>query len=239
MSESFSHSNKQTNGLENGGASASMLSQEMLDFLQAQDEVKQITAPPHTLVCQSGDRCEHLLIVLQGRVKVFRPAASGRSVTLYYIGEHESCILTASCILNDLPFPAFAETMSEVNALSIPPEKVSQWLSQEPLWQRYIMGLLSQRMADLIELVNALAFQALDARLADWLLRQAESAQGARIAATHQMIAEDLASSREVISRLLKEFATDGMITMGRGEITVLDHEALTRICHGNTQNHS
>ena len=200
----------------------------LLDFLQNQQEVSTIQVPAGVSVCQSGDHCESLVIILQGQVKVFRPAASGRSVTLYHVGNHESCILTASCILNDSPFPAFAETMTDVEALSIPPHKVKQWLLEEPLWQQYILGLLSQRMAELIELVNALAFQALDVRLADWLLAQsALYPEKSQLNTTHQLIAEDLASSREVISRLLKEFETDGMIKLGRGIIAILDQNAL------------
>jgi len=200
----------------------------LLDFLQNQAEVSTIKVPAGVSVCQSGDHCESLVIVLQGQVKVFRPAASGRSITLYYVGSEESCILTASCILNDSPFPAFAETMTAVEALSVPPHKVKQWLLEEPLWQQYILGLLSQRMADLIELVNALAFQALDVRLADWLLVQSSlNPECSYLKTTHQLIAEELASSREVISRLLKEFETDGIIKLGRGTIAILDQKGL------------
>ncbi len=207
----------------------------LLDFLQKQPEVNTIQVPAGVSVCQSGDHCESLVIVLQGQVKVFRPAASGRSVTLYYVGNQESCILTASCILNDSPFPAFAETMTEVEALSVPPHKVKQWLIEEPLWQQYILGLLSQRMADLIELVNALAFQALDIRLADWLLVQSSLyPDSTSLKTTHQLIAEDLASSREVISRLLKEFETNGIIKLGRGTIAILDRSALQEMVNRN-----
>ncbi len=204
----------------------------LLEFLQNQPKVSKIRVPAGVSVCQSGDHCDSLVIILRGQVKVYRPAASGRSVTLYYVGYHESCILTASCILNDSPFPAFAETMTDVEALSIPADQVKRWLVEEPLWQRYILGLLSQRMAELIELVNALAFQALDVRLAGWLLTQSRLyPERSHLETTHQLIAEDLASSREVISRLLKEFELDGIIKLGRGTITVLDHNALQAWC--------
>lgn len=219
------------NMIQTSSVNSSSLPTALLEFLQNQPEVSKIQVPAGVSVCQSGDHCESLVLVLHGQVKVFRPAASGRSVTLYYVGSQESCILTASCILNDSPFPAFAETMTEVEALSIPPHKVKQWLAEEPLWQQYILGLLSRRMADLIELVNALAFQALDVRLANWLLVQsALYPDSSHLETTHQYVAEDLASSREVISRLLKEFEIDGLIKLGRGTISILDQNALREI---------
>ena len=209
----------------NQNITSSKLSNDLLLFLEQQKGVQKITVPAGVSVCQSGDACESLVIVLGGEVKVFRPAESGRSLTLYYVNKHESCILTASCILNNTPFPAFAETMTEVTALSIPPSKVKQWLETEPLWRDYVLSLLSQRMGDLIELVNALAFQGLDVRLAEWLFKQGVEHDDIKV--THQIVAEELASSREVISRLLKEFEVQGKIELGRGTIKVLNREAL------------
>jgi len=188
--------------------------------------VQKIKVPAGVTICQSGDQCESLVIILTGQVKVYRPAASGRSITLYYVTDNESCILTASCILNTMPFPAFAETISEVQGLSVPPESVKSWLKTEPLWQQYILGILSKRMAGLIELVNALAFQGLDKRLAQWLLEQ--TANKTEIRVTHQFIAEELASSREVVSRLLKEFEQQNLIQLGRGSIKVIDKSGLS-----------
>lgn len=207
---------------------SSLLASSLLNFLQEQKEVKEIEVPAGVAICQSGDQCESLVIILQGQVKVYRPAENGRSLTLYYVNNNESCILTASCILNNLPFPAFAETVTQVKGLAIPPKKVKQWLQDEPLWQKYMFGLLSQRMVGLIELVNALAFQGLDARLSGWLLEQ--SFDENIIKTTHQHIAEELASSREVISRLLKEFEQNNWIKLGRGTILIVDPQAM-KIC--------
>ncbi len=204
-----------------------ILDSSLLHFLQQQEAVKTITVPAGVTVGQSGDVCESLVIVLEGQVKVYRPASSGRSLTLYYVNANESCILTASCILNQLPFPAFAVTTTEVKALSIPPEKVIQWLEHEPMWQKYMFGLLSQRMNNLIELVDAIAFESLDVRLANWLL--ARSSQ-LTIETTHQQIAEDLASSREVISRLLKKFERDGLIKLSRGAIQIKNNIELEKL---------
>lgn len=198
---------------------------ELLVFLKSQKNVQKIQVPAGVSICQSGDLCESLVIILTGQAKVYRPAANGRSLTLYYVSDNESCILTASCILNAMPFPAYAESMSEIEGLSIPSDKVKKWLHSEPLWQQYIMSLLSQRMVGLIELVNALAFQGLNERLESWLLTQMKDIDELKV--THQFIAEELASSREVISRLLKELEQDNLIQLGRGSIKILNREAL------------
>lgn len=191
---------------------------ELLAFLHGQDFVQTISVPADVMVCQSGDVCENLVIVLEGQVRVYRPAVNGKSLTLYNINENESCILTASCILNQTLFPAFAVTTTDVKALSVPPDKVVDWLEHEPMWQKYMFGLLSQRMVNLIELVDAVAFESLDVRLKTWLKDRADQEI---IRITHQQIAEELASSREVISRLLKRFEKEGLIELGRGTIKV------------------
>lgn len=191
-----------------------------LDFIRQQSNVKEITAPAGTIICNTGDECQNLIILLEGQVRVYRPAEDGRSITLYHIGEGESCILTASCILNTSAFPATAVVEKDARGLAIPAKNVYDWLKTEAVWQQYIFALLSQRMGDLICLVDALAFHNLEARLTHWLLEHAQHSQ--LIQTTHQAIAEELASSREVISRLLKEFERAGSIQLGRGEIKIL-----------------
>ncbi len=210
---------------------ATQLPLALLAFLKHHKEVSEIRVPPDSQICQAGDRCDSLVIVLQGSVKVYRPDANGHSLTLYHVHQGESCILTASCILNEMPFPAYAKTTTEVLGLSVPPSMVTQWLNSEPLWQKYIFSMLSTRMADLIELVNALAFKGLDSRLVQWVREQVSRSGSFVINTTHQNIADDLASSREVISRLLKDFEMRGAIKLGRGTIEVLDQDALDGFC--------
>ena len=195
------------------------LNRELVDFLKQQGTTQALTVPVDTMVCQPGDMCGSLVVVLEGQVKVYRPALNGRSLTLYTINKNESCILTASCILNQTSFPAFAVTTTEVKALAVPAQQVTDWLEHDSRWQKYMFGLLSQRMITLIELVDAVAFEPLDVRLEAWLESHAHQNV---IQTTHQKIAEELASSREVISRLLKKFEQEGLLILGRGTITLL-----------------
>jgi len=191
------------------------------EFLNQQAEVTKISAPTGTIITNLGELCHNLILLQQGSVRVYRPANDGRSITLYHVGEGESCVLTASCILNSLKFPAIAEIEKDAKGLVIPAKKIHQWLRNEPQWQQYFFFLLSQRMGDLIHLVDALAFRQLDVRLAKWLFNHTNYSQ--TIHTTHQVIAEDLASSREVISRLLKEFEREKIIKLSRGIIEIID----------------
>ena len=152
---------------------------------------------------------------------------AGRALTLYRIEPGESCILTASCVLSARPFPAFAEAETDVDALAVPADAFRQWFEASPPWRRYVFDLLARRFADVVELVEAVAFRRVDERLAAHLLAEGD-AEG-RIARTHEALASDLGTSREVVSRVLKEFEREGLVALGRGEVVVRAAEGLAR----------
>lgn len=102
-----------------------------LEFLLNQSCVTEISAPAGTVICRSGDVCQQLIILREGRVRVYHPATDGRSITLYHIGKNESCILTASCIINGASFPAIAETETAAQGYAVPALKVQEWMQSE------------------------------------------------------------------------------------------------------------
>ncbi len=189
---------------------------------------KRINLPAGQFVGMEGQACSSLALVLGGTVRVYKSGGTGRELTLYRIERGDSCILTASCILNRRHFPAFAVTESEVDAIVIPAPAFSRWVIQHPEWQHYVFQLLSERLEAVIEVVEEVAFRRLDARLADHLLQmQAEAPGDGALHVTHEVVASDLGSSREVISRVLKEFEREGLVTLGRGMIRLQDTAAL------------
>lgn len=183
--------------------------------------------PPQQPVCLQGDSCRHLPLLLSGRARVFRTSESGREITLYRIEAGESCVLTASCILSDIPFPALAVTETEAEALLVPAGSVHAWLGESAVWRRYLFALVARRLADVITVVEEVAFRRMDARVAAWLLERPDRG---RIVTTHQEMAEDLGSSREVVSRLLRDLENDGLILRQRGEIALLNRQGLERL---------
>lgn len=181
---------------------------------------------PGQSVCHQGDECAHLALVMSGTARVYKLGENGREITLYRIGRGESCILTASCILSQMPFPAYAVCEEEVEAVVIPAGQIRQWLAESSLWRDYVFGLVAHRMADIISLVEEVVFHRMDQRIADYLVQHCTH-NSRRIEITHQLMASDLGTSREVVSRILKDFETGGLIRVARGSVEIVDQEQL------------
>ena len=184
--------------------------------------------PAGHFICMEGNQCAHLPLVLSGVARVYKIAESGREITLYRIEPGESCILTASCIVSSRDFPAFAVAETEVEAVVIPAGDLPSWFHQHEAWRAYLFDLLSRRLASVIDLVEAVAFRHMDTRLAAYLVNAASST--GLLARTHEAVAADLGTSREVVSRLLKDFEQEGLVALSRGVIRVRDTEGLARI---------
>ena len=174
-----------------------------------------------------GDRSDAIALLISGVVRVYKIGESGREITLYRFGMGESCILTANAIIAEQTFPAIATVEQDAEAVMIPAGVFREWVRRFDLWREFVFDLLSQRLASVMEIVDEVAFQRVDTRLASLL-----AARGRRhnpVPMTHQEIAVELGSSREVISRLLAGFRDEGLIRTGRGSIELLDLPALER----------
>lgn len=175
-----------------------------------------------------GDRVDAIALLISGVVRVYKTGETGRAITLYRFGLGESCILTANAILSQQSFPAIATVEQAAEAVLLPAATFRQWVRQHDLWREFVFDLLSQRLASVMALVDEVAFQRLDARVAALLLER--SRRRNPIAITHQTIADELGSSREVISRLLEDFGARGLISAARGSLTVLDPAGLAAL---------
>jgi CRP/FNR family transcriptional regulator len=178
-------------------------------------------------ICHQGDQCGHLALVLSGTARVYKLGENGREITLYRIGPGESCILTASCIISGKPFPAIAVSETPIEALVVSTAEVKRWTDLYPVWRNYIFSLISDRLGDVISVVEEIAFRRVDRRLASYLLQPGIASDSEDIRITHQAIASDLGSSREVISRILKEFEHQGLISVTRGVVHINDRQKL------------
>lgn len=178
-------------------------------------------------VCWEGDICPQLAIVLSGSMRVYKVGENGRAITLYRIGRNDSCILTASCILSQTRFPALAVVEQAVEVAVIPAARLREWVAQHEVWRNYVFDLMSQRLADVITTLNEVAFRRVDARIAEWLLKRA--AQQTQVAITHQELASELGTAREVVSRILKDFERENLLALNRGVVALLDRGGLQR----------
>ncbi len=172
-----------------------------------------------------GDRAESIALLVSGVVRVYKIGETGREITLYRFGNGSSCILTANAILSHQNFPAIATVEQDAEAVMISADTFRDWVRRYDLWREFFFDLVSQRLSTVMAIIDEVAFQRMDRRIASLLLNQAKVQNPLRI--THQQIAAELGSSREVISRLLEDFVSDGSIRSGRGMIEVLDFELL------------
>jgi len=178
-------------------------------------------------VFHAGDLCEAFLIVLDGDVRVQLTSAGGREVTLYRIGRGGSCILTTSCLLSRENYPAEAIAESDVEALAIPMRSFERALEQSAWFRKLVFDGMSTRLASVIRKIEQIAFTSIDARLAAALLALDEEGV-ANI--THQDLAVELGTAREVVSRHLKRFESEGWVRLGRGQVAVADRRRLEGI---------
>ena len=172
-----------------------------------------------------GDRADAIALLISGVVRVYKIGETGREITLYRFGHGESCILTANAILSQQSFPAIATVEQEAEAVMIQAEAFRDWVRRYDLWRDYVFDLFSQRLSLVMAVVDEVVFRRMDTRLAAFLLNRSKFQNPLRI--THQEIAAELGSSREVISRLIEDFGSEGIVNAGRGMIEVLDFDSL------------
>ena len=176
---------------------------------------------------RAGEQCSAYLVVLRGHVRVQLISAGGREVTLYRVDPGSTCVLTTSCLLSGDEYPAEAIAESDVDALGISQGTFQSALANHSGFRSHVFERFSERLKNVIVRVEDLVFESVDARLARALLRlESEGRQEV----THQELAVELGTAREVVSRHLKQFQRDGLVNQGRGKVAVTNQEQLKRI---------
>lgn len=183
-----------------------------------------ITANRSQTIFQKGTYCHTLDLVVSGSVRVFIPGGNGREVLLYRVEPGELCVVSCSCLLGKTPYPASGVAETSVIAVRLSQVLLDQLLAHPP-FRSAVFHLFGDRLHSLLSLVEAVTFLKLDQRLAALLLRKE-----AVISLTHQQLADELGSVREIVSRLLRQFADHGWLKLGRERIEILDREALEQV---------
>jgi len=176
------------------------------------------TAPAGTVLFDERNPCLAFPLLLDGVIRVCKVSSSGRELQLYRVGAGEACILSTSCMLATAPYNARGIADTDLKLFALPPALFNRLLSEHAPFRSYVFGLFADRIAPLIQLVEAIAFHRLDKRLASLLL-----GKGRVIHTTHQALADELGSVREIVSRLLKSFAEQGLVSVGREQIEIVD----------------
>jgi CRP/FNR family transcriptional regulator len=178
---------------------------------------------------KEGDSCTHLALLGAGDIRVYKSSEAGREITLYHVLPGESCILTASCLLSNISYPAHAVVDSAATAVLFPAGIFRQWVSEWDCVRDFVFESLSTRLAVVMALIEEISFRKVDKRLAEFLLRRFRGDREFRrvLSITHEQLAMELGSAREVISRLLKEFERLGVIRLERGRVYLSDENKL------------
>jgi len=190
----------------------------------------ELSFPGERLLFDEGQACLGYPLLQAGTIKVSKLFPNGRELHLYHLGPGETCVVSAACLFEQMPYSARAVTQGPVQLRMIPPALFEALLGQ-PVFRRYVMGQFARRLSDLMLLLDAVCMHRLDQRLAARLLAH-RAEQGDVVAVTHQQLADELGSVREVISRLIKNFAQQGWIRIERGSICILAPAALQQ-CAG------
>ena len=189
-----------------------------------ESESQSMTVPAGAVLFDDRQPCQGFPFVLSGGIRVLKLAANGRELPLYRVLPGESCIITSSCLLGRSDYNARGVAETET-ALVFMPRALFDDLIEQPAFRDFVFHLFTERLADLMQLVEAVAFRKLDQRLAHLLL-----GKGRQLHTTHQQLADELGSVREMVSRLLKGFAEQGLVRLGREQIEILDPAGLRRI---------
>ncbi|RMF17759.1 MAG: Crp/Fnr family transcriptional regulator [Gammaproteobacteria bacterium] len=180
--------------------------------------------PAGVTLFEPGTSCPGLALVTAGSIRVSKLSESGRKLVLYRVRPGDTCVVTTGCLLQGQHYDAFGETEADVDAVALPSPLFNQLLDQAPPFRTLIFSQFAQRLESLMMLVDEIAFHKLDIRLARWL-----AVRSGTLNMTHQQIADELGSVRELVTRVLKQFADEGWIRLGRGRIDVLAPQALAR----------
>jgi CRP/FNR family transcriptional regulator len=178
--------------------------------------------PAGTVVFDENQPCQGFPMLLAGSIRVIKSSPNGRELQLYRVQPGESCILTSSCLLGHTRYQARGIAEQDLEMVLLPAQSFHTLLGKHDAFRDYVFHLFSDRLTDLMQLVSAVAFQKLDQRLAALLV-----AKPSPLRTTHQALADELGSAREIVSRLLKGFAEQGWVRLAREQIEVTDAKAL------------
>jgi CRP/FNR family transcriptional regulator len=193
-----------------------------------------------TVLYEQGTPCPLVPFILAGTVRVYKVGESGREITLYRVEAGQTCVLSCSCALSDVEgkLPAIAVAETDVSMLAVPSYQFRRLLKAHPALLQMINSVFTERLSEMMMVVEEVAFQRVDLRLAEWLLRATEPSAGAsgasrerpaadHVSLTHAQLAVELGSAREVISRILKDFERRGFVHLGRGRVDLADRAGL------------
>lgn len=187
---------------------------------------RMVEAPVGTIGYREGGACGAYVMRLAGQSRVYKMSTSGREILLYRVAAGETCVITTTCLLGHSNYPASTIVEEPIRDVIIPAPAFNQLMIDSAVFRQFVMTNYGVLISDLIVLLDEVAFHSIDARLAKLLL----DAGTATISRTHQLIADELGTAREVVSRQLKRFELKGWVSLGRGHVEISNRTALEKL---------
>jgi CRP/FNR family transcriptional regulator len=197
------------------------------------NQAKLVSFDANTVLFHEAMECKHLMLIVDGKVRVYKNSAEGREVTLYRVEPGQLCVHNLNNLVNGLSYPIMAQTETEMQGLVISRQLFQKALEESTSFRNYVLRTLTERLSHMVDLVSGFAFDRLDLRIACWLNHQYEVNCGKPIKITHSELAQELGTTREMVSRILKEFEHKRCIQLARGKIHLQCRHTLKLVSEG------
>lgn len=191
-------------------------------ILEIERKTQEFVVPEGTVLLDVGQFVKTIPIVLNGSLKISRLDENGHELLLYYVNPAQSCAMTFTCCMEQFPSEIRSLAEEETTYIAVPIALMDEWMMRFPTWKSFVMKTIRARLNELLNTIHQLAFLKLDERLYRYLDEKMKSSGSSLINLSHEQIAKDLASSREVISRLLKRFENENRLLLYRNQIKLL-----------------
>ncbi len=188
--------------------------------------------PQGALLHNGGNDCMGLLLIRSGQLRAYITSDEGREITIYRLFDRDICLLSASCVMNSIQFEISITAEKETEFWIVPPYFFKALMEQSAAVANYTNQILATRFTDVMWLVEQVMWKSFDKRLAHFLLEESAIENSSTLRITHEIVASHLGSAREVVTRMLKYFQTEGMVRLTRGTIEILDEEKLEELNH-------
>ena len=185
------------------------------------------TGPAGTVVHNGAVECTGFLLVRSGQLRAYTLSSEGREVTIYRLFDHDCCLFSASCIMSSLQFEVIIETEKDSEIFIIPPSVYQKLMKESLPVSQYTNDLMASRFSEVMWLMEQIMWKSFDKRLAAFLLEESRIDGTTSLKATHEKIANHMGTAREVVTRMLRYFQSEGLVHLSRGTIEITDKAGL------------
>jgi CRP/FNR family transcriptional regulator len=187
--------------------------------------------PKGRIIAGANNDCTGLFLIKSGQLRAYILSDEGREITIYRLFERDMCLFSASCMMRSIQFQITIETEKDSEIWVIPVDTYQKLMEESAAVANYTTEVMSTRFTDVMWLIEQVMWKSLDKRLAQFLLEESAIEETATLNITHEVIANHLGTHREVITRMLKYFQNENIVTLSRGVVTINDSNALEKMC--------